>query len=116
MEDIELKRKFKSKYSFKKEIRRKIEIEAFKYLNNKKVQHSKLDNLKFNKIKCANYLTDPRISKREAKLLFKLRTRMYSVKSNFKNMYKLNLICDLSLYNVHLQSFSFYPMLLVLNI
>ena len=41
--------------------------------------------LKFDKIDCKAYLKDWRLSKAKAKLLFKLRTRIYPVKSNFKN-------------------------------
>ena len=95
MSDNDLKRTFKSKTSFKKYIKKKaIEITE-KYLNSKKERHTKLDNLKFTKLKCAPYLNDPRISQREAKLLFNLRTRMYQVKSNYKKKYPNNLTCDL---------------------
>ena len=76
-------------------MKRKVTLAAQQYLHNKKQKHSKLDDIKFKDLKCAEYLLDSRISKNEAKLLFKLRTRMYNVKSNFKNMNNLNLTCDL---------------------
>ena len=93
--DIELKQTYKTKNIFKKYIKKKAVEITEKYLNSKKEKHSKLDNLKFNKLKCASYLNDPRISQREAKLLFNLRTRMYHVKANYKNKYLNNLTCDL---------------------
>ena len=76
-------------------MKRKVTLAAQQYLHNKKQKHSKLDDIKFKELKCAEYLLDSRISKNEAKLLFKLRTRMYNVKNNFKNMNNLNLTCDL---------------------
>ena len=41
------------------------------------------------------YLDDPGINQNEAMLLFKLRTRMYQVKTNFKNQFNFNLSCNL---------------------
>ena len=70
-------------------------IMAIHYLNTKKERHTKLDDLEFKKINCAPYLNDPRISQREAKLLFRLRTRMYHMKANYKGMHLNNLICNL---------------------
>ena len=58
----------------------------------------KMKQITFNKIACKDYLKDPRISQTEAKLLFKLRTYMYPVKTNFKNHAKQNktdLNCEL---------------------
>ena len=60
-----------------------------------KNKHSKLDDLDFTDLKCAPYLENQSINQREAKLLFKLRTRMYQVKSNYKGLYINNLTCDL---------------------
>ena len=37
------------------------------------------------------------ISSKEAKLLFKFRTRMYSVKTNFRSQFENNVLCDLCL-------------------
>ena len=95
MTDENLKQNFPSKTKFKNFIKKKALEIAQKYLQRKKEKHSKLDNLEFKKLKCAPYLKDPRISQKEAKLLFRLRTRMYHVKSNYKNKYINNLICDL---------------------
>ena len=74
---------------------KKAKIVAQKFLYKKKLEHSKLDFLEFKELKCAEYLLDQSISKNEVKLLFKLRTRMYSVKNNFKIQYNNNLTCDL---------------------
>ena len=46
-------------------------------------------------INCAPYLNDPRISQREAKLLFRLRTIMYHMKANYKGMHLNNVICSI---------------------
>lgn len=94
-DDDMLKTKFKTKQSFKNFLKRKSKEAAVNYLNKLKSKHSKLDDLHFNDLKCANYLQDQRINQNEAKLLFKLRTRMYPVKSNFKEQYNFNLSCEL---------------------
>ena len=56
-----------------------------------------MDNItiKENKCKTAPYLIDKRINPKDAKFIFKMRTRMYPVKCNFKNQYGDLLLCDL---------------------
>ena len=60
-----------------------------------KAKHSKTENIKIEILKPNSYLTDTRIYPDQAKFIFKMRTRMYSVKCNFKNQYNGNYICDL---------------------
>ena len=78
--DDELLQKYPKKDKFKNAITKKAILLTERYIISKKEGHTKLDDLKFEKLKCASYLEDPRISRREAKLLFQLRTRMYNVK------------------------------------
>ena len=52
-------------------------------------------HIKIGILKPNSYLTDTRIYPDQAKFIFKMRTRMYSVKCNFKNQYNGNYICDL---------------------
>ena len=47
-----------------------------------------MDGIQFTKLETQNYLKDKRLNSSEAKLLFKLRTRMFNCKANFKNQYK----------------------------
>ena len=54
-----------------------------------------MDNLQYDEVKCSDYLKFSHISTDEAKLLFKLRTRMYAVKNNFKGRYLNDLNCRL---------------------
>ena len=87
-----------SKYKFKKIVKTKMKELAKKYLLKLKNKHSKMEKIEFNKIGCKTYLNHSRISPSEAKLLFKLRTRMYPVKENFKNKmkkYGQNLHCEI---------------------
>ena len=67
---------------------------ALKHLNSIADSHSKNIKLKKKKIKCEDYLKDHRFSKTEIQLLFQLRTRMFPVKTNFRNKYKLDLSCE----------------------
>ena len=80
---------------FKKEIKEIANKLAIKYLQNLKSKHSKTENIPFNKLKAAEYLKDKKIRPDQAKFIFKMRTRMYPVKCNFKNQYQKNLLCDL---------------------
>ena len=68
---------------------------AIEHLRVLKEKHSKLDEIKFKKLEPAKYLFDTRIKKRQARLLFRLRTRMYNVKANYPGSHLYNMICDL---------------------
>ena len=68
---------------------------AIQYLSKLKAKHSKSSNLKIDELKVATYLKDKRIHPDQAKFIFKIQTRMYPVKCNFKNQYKNNLLCHL---------------------
>ena len=95
IEDDEMLERFKSKYSIKSYISKKAKIIAFDYLQRLKMKHSKIDGINFEEVKCSEYILDPQLNKKEVRLLFKLRTRMYNVKANFSSMYNFNLLCDL---------------------
>ena len=58
------------------------------FLSNLKEKHSKLDDIYFDELKQQEYLSDNRLNSHEMKLLFKLRTRMFDCKENFRNQYK----------------------------
>ena len=76
----------------------KMKVVAKRYLLKLKSKHSKMKHIKYDEISCQRYLTDARLSPSEAKILFKLRTRMYPVKINFKNKiqnYGQNLNCEI---------------------
>ena len=77
--------KSKSKIKFKKMIKEKARLAAFKYLTEIKKSHSKLDNLHYSKLQMQSCLSSNSIYKSDAKILFKLRTHMADFKSNFKN-------------------------------
>ena len=52
-------------------------------------------------IKCEPYISDERFTVEETRLLFKLRTRMYPAKLNFKNKYKGSEFCVIEESNQH---------------
>ena len=76
-------------------IKIKVKKIATEQLQNLKESHSKLDDINFDKLECAQYLVDSRLNKREARLLFNLRTRMYKVKANYRGNHLYNMVCDL---------------------
>ena len=69
------------------------------YLLELKVDHSKLDNLVYNKLKLQNYLKNDSIPVHEAKNLFKFRVRAANFKEIFGDKYedKSFPICKLQL-------------------
>ena len=87
LDDEKLIDLFKTKNSFKNFIKKKGKQVAIKHLMELKNKHSKLDEMVFTELNCSPYLENQSISQREAKLLFKLRSRMYQVKCNFKGLY-----------------------------
>ena len=95
-----------SKHTFKKIIKTKARNQAIEYLNVLKSTHSKLDNIQSEDLTPKEYLKDERLNPSEAKLLFKLRTRMFDCKQNFKNRYGENifLFCELCTVSADSQS------------
>ena len=82
------------KRKFKKFLRNKIYSAATIYLNSIAKKHSKSTPLVKSKLKCEKYINDKRFTQEEVRLLFKLRTRMYPVKANFKKKHMGNLSCE----------------------
>ena len=71
---------------------------ALEYLKCIAGKHSKSTKIleetnKFKSLKRTDYLKENNLSKQDSQLLFKLRTRMLDVKSNFGEMYENDLKC-----------------------
>ena len=83
------------KDSFKKIVKDKITESAYNFLfyHKSEENRSKIKNL--TSFKLQNYLKTNKLSKKEKKLLFSLRTRSIDVKRNYKNKYKFNMKCRL---------------------
>ena len=60
-----------------------------------KNKHSKLDNIKYEKLEMQPYLKSKSFYQDEARLLFRLRSNMYNVKRNFSSIYENNMKCRL---------------------
>ena len=60
---------------------------VFKKLIKLKEGHKKGSKIKYKKLEIQKYLLSDKISVKEAKLLFKIRTEMLDVRQNFKNKY-----------------------------
>ena len=73
--------------SFRTEVKKAVQKEAFKWLIDEKNKKSKVNDLKYEKLEIQNYLGSKQLNTTEKKLLFQLRTRMIDVKTNFRNMY-----------------------------
>ena len=59
------------------------------------MQQNIVINSKKDKCKTAPYLLDKRTKPKDAKFIFKMRTRMYPINCNFKNQYGDLLSCEL---------------------
>lgn len=84
-----------TKRKFKRIVKQKVISAALLHLNSVAETHSKSKNLIKSELKCEKYIMDPRFNTEEVQLLFQLRTRMFPVKSNFKNKHGNNLSCVL---------------------
>ena len=82
-----------SHYRFRKLVNDYVEKEANKYLGLKAANHPNLQGIVKIEKKKESYLSDKRFSIGEAQLLFQLRTRMMSVKSNYSSIWKDDVAC-----------------------
>ena len=78
--------------SFKTLVKDAVNVEALKYLNKEKKNHSKVAHIVHKKLEMENYLKPCETSTNEGKFLFILRTRMLELKGNFRNKYS-DVIC-----------------------
>ena len=76
-------------------MKQKIHDGALNFLKSIQDKHTKMSNLNYQELKCSKYLLDNRLSNEDKKLLFKFRTRMYTVKANFRTQFKDKLDCKL---------------------
>ena len=92
LDDFQIKLSFNEIKSMKKENFKKAVKEAckryvFQKLLKLKEGHKKGSKIKYKKLEIQKYLLSDKISVKEAKLLFKIRTEMLDVRQNFKNKY-----------------------------
>ena len=92
LEDFDIKLSFEQikamkKNKFKQIVKEACKSYSFKKLLTEKAKHKKGSKLTYNKLKIQKYLITDKISTKEAKLLFKVRTEMIEVKQNYKNKY-----------------------------
>ena len=88
-----------SKYKFKKFIKAKISVAAFKYLEKLRKGHKKGTNINYDNLEMQSYLTSYTLNNEQKIFLFKLRSEMTNVKSNFSSMYT-DVNCDICDENV----------------
>ena len=85
-----------SKETFQKFLKKQIEEKALAFLNQIKLKHSKVLNIKHESLMMQEYLLPENMrSIKLAKFLFRARCRMIDVKANFGNMNKGNINCKL---------------------
>ena len=77
-----------SKGSLKELIKKQTSVVAFDYLYKIAESHSKVQHQIYKDLKGMQYFEDNRFSSDQIKLLFKLRTRMFDVRNNFRNNYE----------------------------
>ena len=83
IEDI----KVMKKSCLKRILNKAIESKAIQRLNMIKGNHSKVRNISHVKLKMQNYLKSKEISQEEAKMIFKMRSRVTSVKINYNGKF-----------------------------
>ena len=74
--------------NYKTKVKGKIREAALKYLNNLKSKHTKMQNLKYDKLELAKYMVSPLFDHEDVKLLLALRTRtVRGIKTDFRGMF-----------------------------
>lgn len=85
-----------SKESLQALLVKKVDETAFQFLIRKANEHSKVNTSLYTTCEGATYFRDNRFTPDLANLLFKLRTRGFLVKNNFRNNYQnTNILCPL---------------------
>ena len=74
-----------SKKCWLKKVKESCKNIAFENLLETQSSYSKGSNLGYGKLKMRSYLKSKKINSKQAKIVFKIRTRMINVKNNFKN-------------------------------
>ena len=87
-------------------IKEKIVQEAFNHLMRKKEKHKKMENVQYTRLEMQQYLKEKCITPVQAKIIFRLRTRMEKFSENFKGG-KTTKPCPLCLTSTDTQSHSF---------
>ena len=84
-----------TKTKLKDVLDKKIKEQVFQDLKAKKESHSKVKNIKFEKLEMQKYLKSckTKITQEEAQEIFKMRSRVSNVKMNFKGKYE-SLECE----------------------
>ena len=87
-----------SRFRFKSLVNKKVNKIGFQYLKNIASRHSKSENIlkeaeHMKMLRRKSYLQENIMLKQDAQLLFKLRTKMLDVKSNFGDHFENNLTC-----------------------
>ena len=63
-------------------------------MNSMKLGKKKVKDINYQRLEVQQYLTDPDFSTEKRNILYALRSRMHSAKSNFKKMNAGNLLCS----------------------
>ena len=83
------------KETFRNCVEKKVSIGAFQYLQTLAKKHSKSEyTWNQGKLEKQKYLEDKRFSRQDIQLLFALKSRMISVKTNFRNLHNNNMECQ----------------------
>ena len=81
---------------FQKKVKAKMRDVALTYLKNLQQTHSKIKDIKYEKLKIQDYLKSPLFSNSETSLLYSLRSRTAETfKANYRNMYGNIVSCPL---------------------
>ena len=82
-----------SKEQFRKIVSESVQLQSFKYLNEKKLTQSKIKHIKYEKLQMQEYLKPNRISNNLAKFIFHARSSMLDIAGNYRSKYKNETHC-----------------------
>ena len=83
------------KHEFKKIVKSKIKVAAFNYLKCLQAEHSKIRDIKYEKLEMQPYMNSPDMNAEDIALMFALRTRcIRNIRADFSGMFP-NILCPL---------------------
>ena len=94
--------------NYKTKVKGKIREAAFEHLKNLKSKHTKMKNLKYDKLELAQYMNSPLFDYENVKLLLALRTRtLRGIKADFRGTVRLD-VCMKTPYQTFLLARQFW--------
>ena len=94
-----------SEEKYKQEIKINVHNSAFEYLLAEQKEHSKIEDIQYDKLEVQPYLCSPLFSRKEQSTLFRLRSRTIAgIRNDFRGMYMDSILCPVCPIDTHIDT------------